>query len=42
MYLYVFLTCPKEALKMDSEDVLTQKRDKIAEELKRVKMIMKY
>ena len=36
------LTCPTEALKMDSEDVLTQKRDKIAEELRRVKMIMKY
>ncbi len=36
------LTCPKEALKMDSEDVLTHKRDKIAEELSRVKMIMKY
>jgi anaerobic carbon-monoxide dehydrogenase iron sulfur subunit len=36
------LTCPKDALKVDSEDILTQKRDKIAEELSRVKLIMKY
>ena len=34
-------TCPTEALKMDSENILEHKRDKIAEELRRVKMIMK-
>ncbi|MDY9924412.1 4Fe-4S dicluster domain-containing protein [Methanobacterium sp.] len=34
--------CPKEALKMSSEDMLTDKRDRIAKELERVKMIMKY
>lgn len=36
------LTCPTEALKMDSEDVLSKKRDKIAKELEKIKMIMKY
>jgi len=35
-------TCPTKALKMDSENILTLKRDKLAEELKKVKMIMKY
>ncbi len=34
-------TCPTEALKMDSENILEHKRDKIAEELRRVKMIMR-
>jgi len=34
--------CPKEALKMSSEDMLTDKREHIAKELERVKMIMKY
>jgi Fe-S-cluster-containing hydrogenase component 2 len=34
-------TCPTEALRMDSENILEHKRDKIAEELRRVKMIMK-
>jgi Fe-S-cluster-containing hydrogenase component 2 len=34
--------CPKEALKISSEDMLTDKRDRIAKELEKVKMIMKY
>ncbi|HMK54940.1 MAG TPA: 4Fe-4S dicluster domain-containing protein [Methanobacteriaceae archaeon] len=34
--------CPTEALKISSEDMLTEKRDRIAKELERVKMIMKY
>jgi Fe-S-cluster-containing hydrogenase component 2 len=34
--------CPKEALKVSFEDILTDKRDKIAKELEKVKMIMKY
>lgn len=34
--------CPKEALKMSSEDMLNDKREHIAKELERVKMIMKY
>ena len=34
--------CPKDALKMSSEDMLTDKRDRIAKELEKVKMIMKY
>jgi len=33
--------CPKDALKMSSEDILADKRDRIAKELERVKMIMK-
>lgn len=36
------LACPTEALKIDSEDVLLEKRDKIARELEKIKMIMKY
>jgi Fe-S-cluster-containing hydrogenase component 2 len=36
------LSCPTEALKMDSTDVLTEKREKIAKELEKIKMIMKY
>lgn len=36
------LTCPTEALKMDSEDVLSEKRDKLAKELEKIKIIMKY
>ncbi|MDD1774283.1 MAG: 4Fe-4S binding protein [Methanobacterium sp.] len=36
------LACPTEALKMDSEDILLEKRDKIAKELEKIKMIMKY
>jgi len=34
--------CPKDALKVSSEDMLSDKRDHIAKELERVKMIMKY
>ena len=34
--------CPTEALKTDSTDVLSGKRDRIAKELERVKLIMKY
>lgn len=36
------LTCPTEALKMDSKDALSEKRNNIAKELEKVKMIMKY
>ena len=34
--------CPTEALKISSEDILAEKRDRVAKELERVKMIMKY
>ncbi|MEG3224124.1 MAG: formate hydrogenlyase [Methanobacteriales archaeon Met13] len=34
--------CPTEALLMSSEDMLTEKRDRVAKELEKVKMIMKY
>ncbi len=36
------LACPTEALKMDSEDLLSDKRNKLAKELERIKIIMKY
>ena len=36
------ITCPTEALKMDSEELLSDKRNKIAKELERIKIIMKY
>jgi len=36
------VTCPTEALKMDSKDILSDKRDRIVKELEKVKMIMKY
>lgn len=36
------LTCPTEALKTDSKELLTEKREKVAKELEKVKMIMKY
>ncbi|MGC9517507.1 MAG: 4Fe-4S dicluster domain-containing protein [Methanomicrobiales archaeon] len=35
-------TCPKNALRSDSEDYLSKKRDKIAKELEKVKSILKY
>lgn len=34
--------CPTEALKASSQDVISKKREKLAKELERVKMIMKY
>lgn len=36
------IACPKEALSESSEDVMAAKRDKLTEELKRLKNIMKY
>ena len=36
------LACPTEALKMDSEDLLSDKRNKLAKELERIKIMMKY
>ena len=36
------VACPTEALKMDSEDLLSDKRNKLAKELERIKIIMKY
>ena len=36
------LACQTEALKMDSEDLLSDKRNKLAKELERIKIIMKY
>jgi len=36
------VTCPTEALKMDSKDILSGKRDRIVKELEKVKMIMMY
>ncbi len=36
------LSCPTNALKMDSKDLLYDKRDKLAKELEKIKMIMKY
>lgn len=36
------LNCPTEALKMDSKDILFNRRDKISKELEKIKMIMKY
>jgi Fe-S-cluster-containing hydrogenase component 2 len=35
------LACPTEALKLDSEDVLAGKRDRIAKDLEKIKLIMK-
>jgi anaerobic carbon-monoxide dehydrogenase iron sulfur subunit len=34
--------CPTEALKICSEDILSEKRDRLAKDLEKVKMIMKY
>ena len=34
--------CPTKALKVSSEDILAEKRDRVARELEKVKMIMKY
>ena len=36
------LTCPKNALKTDSKDIATDKREKVVKELEKVKAIMKY
>jgi Fe-S-cluster-containing hydrogenase component 2 len=34
--------CPTKALKTDSEDIMADKRDRVAKELERIKVIMKY
>ncbi len=34
--------CPTDALKIDSKSLISDKREKIAKELERIKMIMKY
>jgi anaerobic carbon-monoxide dehydrogenase iron sulfur subunit len=36
------ITCPTEALKLDSEAILSDKRDKITKELEKLKLIFKY
>jgi anaerobic carbon-monoxide dehydrogenase iron sulfur subunit len=35
------LACPTEALKMDSEDILSEKREKLTKDLEKIKLIMK-
>lgn len=36
------LTCPTESLKTDSSEMISDKREKVAKELERLRMIMRY
>lgn len=36
------LTCPTESLKADSSEMISDKREKVAKELERLRMVMRY